>query len=74
MEKYYFSANQVLRKGNPGFGARKDLYETLSVVLIALWCVSLGTGYTLHGFSHLLLLGAIVAALIQFTQGRHSPK
>jgi hypothetical protein len=77
MDKYYFSANQVLRKGNPDFGKRgkrKDLYETLSVILIALWCVALGTGYTLHGFSHLLLVGAIGAALVQFTQGRHGPK
>lgn len=74
MSKYYFSANQVLRKGNPGFGERKDLYETLSVILIALWFVALGTGYTLHGFSHFLLVGAIVATVIQFKQGRHSPK
>jgi len=74
MDKYYFSTNQVLRKGNPGFGERKDLYETLAVILIALWCVALGTGYTLNGFSHLLLVGAIGAAWIQVTQGRHSPK
>jgi hypothetical protein len=74
MDKYYFSVNQVLRKGKPGLGERKDLYDTLAVILIALWCVALGTGYTLQGFSHLLLAGAIVAALMQLKQTRHSLK
>ncbi len=51
---------------------RENTYDTLVIVLLAFWLVAVGTGYTLHGFIYLLLAGAIVVALIRFTQNRYA--
>lgn len=53
------------------FMERKSLLETLSVILIALWFMALGTGLTLNGSIHFLLLGAVITAWIRFKQERH---
>lgn len=66
MDKYYFSATQALRKGRQlHMAERQNLYETLSVVLIAFWFVALGLGVSWYGWINFLLLGAFVVALLQ---------
>lgn len=68
MERHYISATRVLRKGRPLRIAaeQKNLYETLSIVLIALWFVCLGIGVNWDGWIHILLLGALAVALLKF--------
>lgn len=51
----------------------EDLFETLAVALIAFWLMALGFGYTLNGYIHILLFGAIVMTLFHFKQGRRIP-
>lgn len=43
---------------------------TIFILLLALWFLGMVSSYTLGGFIHLLLIGAIVAALIRIVQGR----
>ncbi len=43
---------------------------TAAVILIVLWILGLVSGYTLHGFIHLLLIIAIIAVLIRVIQGK----
>ena len=74
MDKYYFSSNQLLRKGKPPTVERQNPYETLAVALIALWFVALGIGVTLDGWIHLLLIAAVGVGLRQFAQSRKSPQ
>ena len=43
---------------------------TIATVLIILWMLGLVTSYTMGGFIHLLLVGAVIVFLIQVIQGR----
>jgi Family of unknown function (DUF5670) len=43
---------------------------TIAVILFVLWALGLVTAYTMSGFSHILLVLAIVAVLIRVMQGR----
>jgi len=53
---------------------RGNLYETLAVILMALWLVALVTAYAwFGGWVHILLFGALVMLMIRFTQVRRSP-
>lgn len=44
---------------------------TIAVLLLILWGLGLVTAYTLGGFIHLLLLGAIIMVLVRIIQGRN---
>lgn len=67
MDQYYFSATQVLRRRKHQRSTeRKAQHETLSVILIAVWFIGLGTGFTGNGWLHLLLLAALAVAVIQW--------
>jgi hypothetical protein len=44
---------------------------TIAVLLLILWGLGLITSYTLGGFIHLLLLGAIIMVLIRIIQGKN---
>ena len=45
---------------------------TIAVILLVLWAVGLVTSYTMGGFSHILLVIAIVVVLINVIQGRRA--
>lgn len=43
---------------------------TLAVIFLLLWAVGLVTSYTLGGFIHILLIGAIIVVVVRLIQGR----
>lgn len=43
---------------------------TVAVVLLILWALGVVSAYTMGGFIHLLLIGAVVTVLIRVIQGR----
>jgi hypothetical protein len=43
---------------------------TIAVLMLVLWALGLVSSYTLGGFIHLLLVGAIVVVAIRLIQGR----
>ncbi len=78
MDKSDFLTNQALRKRThnaraPQPAARENIYDTIAVVLVGFWLVALGAAYTLNGYVHFFLVGALVMALIRCTQGRRIP-
>ena len=46
------------------------MLETIAIILVVLWLLGLVTAYTLGGFTHLLLVLAIIAVLVRLIQGR----
>jgi Family of unknown function (DUF5670) len=45
---------------------------TIFVILLVLWLVGLVSSYTLGGFIHLLLVGAVVVLILQLISGRRA--
>ncbi len=43
---------------------------TIFVILLVLWLLGLVSSYTLGGFIHILMVGAVVVLLIQLFTGR----
>jgi len=43
---------------------------TIAVIMIVLWLLGLVTSYTMGGFSHILLVLAIIMVLINLFSGR----
>jgi hypothetical protein len=57
--------------GNSGYGKRRrNMLETIIVVLVILWLLGLVTSHTMGGLLHVLLVLAIVVVLIRVIQGR----
>jgi hypothetical protein len=46
------------------------MFETIAVILIALWLLGLVSSYTMGGLIHILLVLAIVVILLRVIQGR----
>ena len=46
------------------------MLEAIVVVLLVMWALGLGTGYTLGGLVHVLLAVAVIVVLIRVIQGR----
>ncbi len=46
------------------------MMETIVVVLIIMWALGVGTGYTLGGLLHVLLVLAIATILIRIIRGK----
>ena len=46
------------------------MLETIAVILIVLWLLGLVSSYTMGGFSHILLVIAVVVILFRVLQGR----
>lgn len=46
------------------------MLETVAILLLVMWLVGLGTGYTLGGLVHLLLVFAVISVLVRVIQGR----
>lgn len=67
MNQYYFSAAQVLhRRKQQRIAKRHTQHETLSVILIAIWFIGLGTGITGNGWIHLLLVASLAVAVLRW--------
>jgi hypothetical protein len=49
---------------------RRDMLETVAVLLIMLWLLGLVSGYTLGNFIYILLVIAIVLILVRLVSGR----
>lgn len=49
---------------------RRNVLETIVVLLLILWVLGLVSSYTLGGLIHLLLVVAIVVVIIRVIQGR----
>jgi len=45
---------------------------TIAVVLLILWLLGLVTSYTLGGFIHILLVGALVMIVVNLVSGRRA--
>lgn len=43
---------------------------TIAVVLMVLWLLGLVTSYTMGGFVHILIVGAVIVVVVQIIQGR----
>ena len=43
---------------------------TIAVVLVVLWALGVVSAYTMGGFIHLLLVGAVIVVLIRVIQGQ----
>ncbi len=46
------------------------MLEALAVIMIVMWLLGLGAGYTLGGLVHLLLVVAVISVIIRVIQGR----
>ena len=46
------------------------MFETIAVILIAMWLLGLVSSYTMGGLIHILLVLAIVVILLRVVQGR----
>ena len=43
---------------------------TIAILLLVLWALGLVTSYTLGGFTHILIVAAVVLVLVRLIQGR----
>ena len=43
---------------------------TIAIVLVVLWLLGLVTSYTIGGFSHILLVVAVIMILVRLISGR----
>jgi hypothetical protein len=43
---------------------------TIALILLVLWALGLVGSYTMGGFIHILLVGAVVLVLVRVIQGR----
>jgi hypothetical protein len=46
------------------------MLTTLAIVLLVLWLLGFVSSYTMGGFIHILLVGAIILFLVRVIQGR----
>lgn len=46
------------------------MLETIAILLVLMWALGLGTGYTLGGLIHVLLVIAIITVLFRVISGR----
>lgn len=54
----------------PSVCIRKNMLETLAIVLVVLWLLGVVTSYTMGGVIHILLIIAVVVILMRVIQGR----
>jgi len=46
------------------------MLETVAIVLVIMWALGLGTGYTLGGLVHILLVLALISVLLRVIRGK----
>jgi len=49
---------------------RREMLETIAIILIILWLLGLVSGYTMGNFIYILLVIAIVLFLVRLVSGR----
>jgi uncharacterized membrane protein YjdF len=49
---------------------RREMLETIAIILIVLWLLGLVSGYTMGNFIYVLLVIAIVLFLVRLVSGR----
>jgi hypothetical protein len=49
---------------------RREMLETIAVILIILWLLGIVSGYTLGNFIYVLLVIAIILFLVRIISGR----
>jgi low affinity Fe/Cu permease len=49
---------------------RREMLETIAIILIVLWLLGLVSGYTMGNFIYILLVIAIVLFLVRLVSGR----
>lgn len=50
--------------------AEDQMLDMIAVILVALWLLGFVTGYTIHGFIHVLVVIAVIVVLIRIIKGR----
>ena len=46
------------------------MLEAIVVIMLVMWALGMGTGYTLGGLVHVLLAIAVIVVLVRVIQGR----
>lgn len=46
------------------------MLETIAILMVIMWVLGLGTGYTLGGLVHLLIVIAVISVLLRIIRGR----
>ena len=46
------------------------MLETIAIILVIMWLFGVGTGYTLGGLLHILLVLAVITVFVRVIQGR----
>jgi hypothetical protein len=49
---------------------RREMLETIAIILVILWLLGLVSGYTMGNFIYILLVVAIVLFLVRLISGR----
>jgi uncharacterized membrane protein YjdF len=49
---------------------RREMLETIAIILVVLWLLGLVSGYTMGNFIYVLLVIAIVLFLVRLVSGR----
>jgi uncharacterized membrane protein YjdF len=49
---------------------RREMLETIAIILIVLWLLGLVSGYTMGNFIYVLLVVAIILFLVRLVSGR----
>ena len=46
------------------------MLETIAIIFLIIWALGMGTGYTLGGLVHVLLVIALISVIVRMVQGR----
>lgn len=46
------------------------MLETVVILLVLMWALGIGTGYTLGGLVHILLVLAVISVLLRVIRGK----
>lgn len=46
------------------------MLETVVILLVVMWALGIGTGYTLGGLVHILLVLAVISVLLRVIRGK----
>ncbi len=58
------------QNASPTAHRRREMLETIAILLIILWLLGLVSGYTMGNFIYILLIVAIVLFLVRLISGR----
>jgi Family of unknown function (DUF5670) len=64
------TANRRVNDASNTAQRRREMLETIAIILIVLWLLGLVSGYTMGNFIYVLLVIAIVLFLVRLVSGR----